>query len=168
MAKEIDNVDGVKRVWLSLGAFWLCALLGTAAAGGLFGAFAGPPGIVIGFFIAAIVGGPIQLAAFLLTLFGPLVRFRKWVAVLAGSVTGVFSVRAAMADSGANPVFIAAIVGAVVTWAVIRWFLAKTWLKTHSDQIFPPSNRFTLFDTFYFLTVVALISIAVAAATRME
>lgn len=162
------EIDEKKSLWLPIGTFWLCALLGTSAAGALFGIFAGPPGIVIGFFIAAVVGGPIHLAACLLTLFGPLVRFRQTTATLAGLLSGVFSVRAAMAENGTKPLVIAGVIGAVVTWAVTYWFLRETWLKKYRDQIFPTSNRFTLFDTFYFLTVVALISVVVAAVMRME
>ena len=152
--------------------FWLCAWLGTCVGGSAFGVFAGPVGMVFGFFIAAAVGGPIHLAAFLLTLVGPLVRFRFALAVFAGMLTGVFSVASAMgggvsAESG-TAMTLAAVIGGLATFLVLRWFLRKKWLKSQREELFPSENQFTLSETFVFFTIVVGIFAVAAAAVQWK
>jgi len=134
--------------------------------GGVFGAFGGPVGIVFGFVIAGAVGGPIQLAMLLLTVVGPLVRYRYLIAVLGGGLTGVFSVRAADIDTNISR-SLAALIGGLGTYIVLRWCLEKPRLKNARDRILPTVSQFSLRDTFVFFTiVVSICAVIVGFYTR--
>lgn len=143
------------RTWAPLVAFWLGALLGTAIGGSVFGVVGGPVGMIFGFFIAIIVGAPIHLAAFLLTVVGPIVRLRRLAAILAGSLTGAASAQSALGSP--ISVVLAMLVGGGVTFLFLRWMLRKTWLKDYQTQLFPGTAQFSLSETMAFLTVVAMV-----------
>lgn len=165
MTEQPELSEKPPTVW-PLALFWLCAWIGTSAGGGVFGAFGGPVGIVFGIVIAGIVGGPIQLAMMLLTIVGPLVRYRYLVAVMGGALTGIFSVRAAEMDSNISRA-LAALIGGLGTYFVLRWCLTKSPLKKARDQILPTSSQFSLRDTFVFFTIVVTLCAVVASLSRV-
>lgn len=132
--------------------------------GGVFGVFGGPVGIVFGFVIAALVGGPIQLAMMSLTFVGPVVRYRYAAAVIGGALTGIFSVRAADMDTNIS-LTLAALIGGLGTYFVLRWCLKKPRLKVR-EKILPTDSQFSLRDTFIFLTIVVTICAVIASVAR--
>ena len=165
--KTVSNFgrDAVTILW-----FWSCAILGTSIGGSLFGIIGGPVGMIFGFLIAFAVGAPIHGTVLLLTLVGPLTRFRFALAVVAGGLAGIFSTRAAGLNT--TPMVTAAFLGCATTFVTLRWFFARTSLGKRFANCSPATHQYSLGETFVFLTIVAALcggwSIASARIPRAE
>ncbi len=155
--------------------FWLAALGGTIAAGGVFGAwvgfFGGVPGPMLftGLFMGALIAGvvaiPIHLTVAIMTWMLWMSRFRVISAGLAGGTTGVVATQFLSGGSVSGAVLWAGVIGAMGGAAAGAWAnpVGRNLTKTASGN---PVWQFTLRDLFLRMTVFAMLVAAWTWAIR--
>ena len=159
--------DGQKAPRLPVGLhFWWSAYLGTATAGGVFGALllliggrpsAMPLGLLFGILFAGAAAIPIHITVAIMTWMLWLSRFRVISAGIAGGTTGVVAAGLLSDDIFTSPaVFWAGVLGLTGSAAAGAWTnrICRKLPKTDSDN---PVWQFTLRDLFWRMTVFAML-----------